>query len=139
MGVMEKPNYPQLEDVEPSGLSFLVRYESFCFNRSLPRPKQQPNAAYLHARRRLLRAAGGLLSARQTSRPELPVRRSLIGSRMPIQNGWNAWSKLVQEVEVADIPCQYAGTDTPRLEIDERIVEVFPLMTRTFRRAAETK
>lgn len=35
---------------------------------------------------------------------------------------------MVQEVEVADIPCQYAGTDTPRLEIDERIVEVFPLM-----------
>jgi hypothetical protein len=46
---------------------------------------------------------------------------------------------LVQEVEVADIPCQYAGTDTPRLKIDERIVEVFPLITRTLRHAAETK
>ncbi|WP_194473566.1 hypothetical protein [Bradyrhizobium sp. CCBAU 51753] len=36
---------------------------------------------------------------------------------MPVQNDWNARSKLVQEVEVADIACQYADTDTPRLEI----------------------
>ena len=62
-----------------------------------------------------------------------------IGSRLPIQNDRNSRNKLVQEVEVADIPCQYAGTNTPRLKIDERIVEVFPLMTRTLRRAAETK
>jgi hypothetical protein len=32
--------------------------------------------------------------------------------------------KLVQEVEVADVPGHYAGTDTLRLKIDERIVEV---------------
>ncbi len=78
-------------------------YESFRFNRSLPRrpdAKQQPNAACLYARRRLLQPAGGLLAARQISRPALPVRRSLIGSCVPIQNDWNARSKLAQEVEV---------------------------------------
>ena len=62
-----------------------------------------------------------------------------IGSRLPIQNDRNARNKLVQEVEVVDIAGHYAGTDTPRLKIDERIVEVFPLMTRTLRRAAQTK
>ena len=70
---------------------------------------------------------------------EFSERLRGIGSRLPIQNDRNARNKLVQEVEVADIPCQYAGTDTPRLKIDECIVEVFPLMTRTLRRAAETK
>src|SRR5665811_1822326 len=62
-----------------------------------------------------------------------------IGSRLPVQNDRNSRNKLVQTVEVADIPGHYAGTDTPRLKIDERIVEVFPLMTRTLRRAAQTK
>src|ERR1700736_2138986 len=58
---------------------------------------------------------------------------------LPIQYDRNSRNKLVQEVEVADIAAHYAGTDTPRLKIHERIVEVFPLMTRTLRRAAETK
>ena len=49
-----------------------------------------------------------------------------IGSRLPAQNDRNSRNKLAQEVEVADIPGHYAGTDTPRLKIDERIVEVFP-------------
>ena len=62
-----------------------------------------------------------------------------IGSHPPVQNDRNSRNKLVQEVEVADIPCQYAGTDTPRLKIDERIIEMFPLMTRTLRRTAERK
>ena len=61
------------------------------------------------------------------------------GSRLPIQNDRNSWTKLVEEVKVADIPRQYAGTDTPRLKVDQRIVEIFPLMTRPLRRAAETK
>jgi len=70
---------------------------------------------------------------------EFSERLAGIGSRLPIQNDRNSRNKLVQEVEVADIPCQHAGTDTPRLKVDERIVEVFALMTRTLRRAAETK
>jgi hypothetical protein len=69
------------------------------------------------------------------------VRRRVLlrGSRLPIQNDRNSRHKLVKEVEVAGIPCQYAGTDIPPLKVDERIVEVFPLMTRTLRRTAETK
>ena len=62
-----------------------------------------------------------------------------IGSRLPVENDRNGRNKLVQEVEVGHIPGYDAGTDTPRLKIDERIVEVFPLMTRTLRRAAQTK
>src|ERR1700739_2834968 len=92
----------------------------------------------------LLRSMSDLESGKRHSLPRLLVasRQFLgdcgIGSRMPIQNDRNSRNKLVQEVEVGDIPCQYAGTNTPRLKIDERIVEVFPLMTRTLRRAAET-
>ena len=69
----------------------------------------------------------------------LSERFAGIGSHLPIQNDRNSRNKLVQEVEVADIRCQHAGTDTPRLKVDERIVEVFPLMTRTLRRAAQAR
>jgi hypothetical protein len=60
-------------------------------------------------------------------------------ARLPIQNDRNSRNKLIQEIEVSDIPRQYARTDPPRLQVDQRIVEVFSLMTRTLRRPAPTK